>query len=479
MKPRTLWIPPRLWREWPHLPAFFPDCDVVPPDQPCPPGALVAGEGQARFSEGPWAAPRFHDAHRAVGLVAPGLPAPPQAPDDRLDEAQRAVLPVSRFADPFRAAPAGLAETLDLLALWRTTAEENRRIGAFLHMQGWKRAAIARAFGHDGGHAPFAETPAAALAQRDGAILAWAARLAPETERAATMPVWRVEDGFIRSIGLGVNFAPAASLAVDPIGMHYDATRPSRLEGMLAGTVFSPDLLARAAALRAEIARRNITKYNVGGAAPPLPPTPGRQRILVVGQVEDDASIKHGAGRVRSNLGLLQAVRAAAPRACIIWKPHPDVQTGYRPGYLPAREAARLADLVLPQGDIRPLFAQVDALHTMTSLAGFEALLRGLPVTCWGRPFYAGWGLTTDMEPCERRTRRLSLDELVAASLILYPRYQDPVTGLPCTPELLLERLSDPALWPPLPPARRGYVVWWKWQGRLLLALRHLGVIRR
>lgn len=479
MNSRALWIPPPLRREHPHLSAFFPDLDVLPEGAPCPSGALVAGEGEAGFTEGPWSAPGFHDVRRAVGLVVPGLPAPSQAPDDRLGDAQRAVLAVSRFADPFRATPASLAETLDLLALWRATEAENRRIGAFLHMQGWKRAAIARAFGHADGHADFVETPADALARRDGAILAWAARLAPETERDAQVPVWRVEDGFIRSIGLGVNFAPAASLAVDPIGMHYDATRPSRLEGLLAQTPFTPALLARAAALRGDIARRNITKYNLGGAASPLPDTPGRRRILVVGQVEDDASIKHGAGAVRTNLGLLQAVRAAAPDAFMIWKPHPDVQTGYRPGYLPRRKAAELADLVLSQGDIRPLFAQVDELHTMTSLAGFEALLRGVPVTCWGRPFYAGWGLTTDREPCERRIRRLTLDELVAASLILYPRYQDPLTGLPCTPELLLERLSNPAFWPPLPPARRGYVVWWKLQGRLLLALRHWGVIRR
>ncbi len=479
MSPRALWIPPPLWRAMPHLPAFFPDFAVAAEGAACPPGALVAGEGAAAFDEGPWAAPGFHDVRRAVGLVVPGLPAPAQRDDPRLDAAQRAALSHSRFADPFRARPAGLAEALDTLELWRATEAENRRIGAFLHMQRWKRAAIARAFGHSMGHARFAETPAQALAQQDGAVLAWAARLRPETEAAASMPVWRVEDGFIRSIGLGVNFAPAASLAVDPIGMHYDATRPSRLETLLRETEFPPALLARAAALRAEIARRNITKYNVAGAAPPLPPTPGRPRILVVGQVEDDASILRGGGRVRTNLGLLRAVRAAVPDAFIIWKPHPDVQTGYRRGYLPGRDAARVADLVLPQGDIRPLFAQVDALHTMTSLAGFEALLRGLPVICWGRPFYAGWGLTTDMEACERRARRLTLDELVAGCLILYPRYQDPLTGLPCAPELLLERLSDPGLWPPLPPARRGYVLWWKAQGRLLRWLRHWRVIGR
>jgi capsular polysaccharide export protein len=476
---QPLWIPPDLRRRVPHLPAFFPDLSVLPEGAPCPDGALIAGEGAAAFQEGPWSAPRFHDVQRAVGLVVPGLPARPQAPLPGLDEAERAALPFSRFADPFRAAPTSLPEAMDILSLWRKTEAENRRIGAFLHMQEWKRAAIARSFGHGEGHAPFAETRDAALAQKHGVVLAWAARLRPEEEQQARLPIWRVEDGFIRSIGLGVHFAPAASLAIDPIGMHYDATRPSRLEGILAKTVFQPELLARAATLRAEILRHNITKYNIAGAPAPLPSSPGRQRILVVGQVEDDASIIFGAGRINTNLGLLRAVREAVPDAFIIWKPHPDVQSGYRRGYVPARNAAQFADLVLPQGDIRPIFKQVDALHTMTSLAGFEALLRGLPVTCWGRPFYAGWGLTTDMENCERRQRKLTLDELVAGSLILYPRYQDPVTGLPCPPEVLLERLANPGSWASTPPRSPAYLAWWRLQGLMLRGLRHIGLVPR
>jgi capsular polysaccharide export protein len=84
-------------------------------------------------------------------------------------------------------------------------------------------------------------------------------------------------------------------------------------------------------------------------------------------------------------------------------------------------------------------------------LSGFEALLRGRRVVTHGRPFYAGWGLTEDRDPPPRRGRRLSLDELVAAALILYPRYRDPVTGLPCPPEVLLERLAAA---PAPPPAR-------------------------
>jgi capsular polysaccharide export protein len=92
-----------------------------------------------------------------------------------------------------------------------------------------------------------------------------------------------------------------------------------------------------------------------------------------------------------------------------------------------------------------------------TSLAGFEALLRGRIVVTYGQPFYAGWGLTRDQAPLERRRRRLQLEELVAGALILYPLYVDPATGLPCGPEVLVARLAQPEYWRPslLTRARR------------------------
>jgi capsular polysaccharide export protein len=70
--------------------------------------------------------------------------------------------------------------------------------------------------------------------------------------------------------------------------------------------------------------------------------------------------------------------------------------------------------------------------------------MRGREVTCHGTPFYAGWGLTRDLGAVPaRRTRRLTLDALVAGVLILYPRYLDPVTGLPCSPEVLVGRMAS------------------------------------
>src|SRR5690606_35924453 len=103
--------------------------------------------------------------------------------------------------------------------------------------------------------------------------------------------------------------------------------------------------LARAEALRERVIAARVTKYNLSGNA--LADLPPGRRILVPGQVEDDASIRCGAGEVSTNLGLLRAVRAANPQAVVLYKPHPDVEAGLRTGAVPAAEALALADQVL------------------------------------------------------------------------------------------------------------------------------------
>jgi capsular polysaccharide export protein len=152
---------------------------------------------------------------------------------------------------------------------------------------------------------------------------------------------------------------------------------------------------------------------------------------------------------VKRNLDLLSVVRAANPDAFIIYKPHPDVDAGHRNGSVSDQAALRYANCVLREVSSAAAVVAVDEVHTITSLCGFEALLRGRRVVVYGRPFYAGWGLTVDLVQMPRRRRLLSLEELVAGTLILYPRYVDPVTGLPCGPELIAERLSRPGLWRP------------------------------
>jgi len=183
---------------------------------------------------------------------------------------------------------------------------------------------------------------------------------------------------------------------------------------------------------------------------------PGARRILVPGQVEDDLSVLYGGGDIRTNLDLLACVRDGNPDAFVLYKPHPDVIAGHRKGAVPEALARRFASGIVQNVSTAALLAGIDEVHTMTSLAGFEALLRGRQVTVYGRPFYAGWGLTTDRMAIERG-RRLTLEELVAGALILYPRYIDPVTRLPCGPEIIIERLDQPDAWRagPLVMARR------------------------
>jgi capsular polysaccharide export protein len=258
----------------------------------------------------------------------------------------------------------------------------------------------------------------------------------------AGIPLWWIEDGFLRSVGLGAALVPPASLTLDRSCPHYDPRRPSDLEHLLQHEDFSADMLERATALIARIRASAVTKYNLPGEPVTLPA--GRRIILVPGQVEDDRSVVLGGAGIVRMADLLARVRAEEPGALIVYKPHPDVVSKLRADSLPETEARGLADHVLPNADLVALLDRVDAVHTLTSLAGFEALIRGREVIVHGQPFYAGWGLTRDLAPVARRTRRRSLAELAAAALILYPLYADPVTGLPCTPEDLVSRLAAP-----------------------------------
>ena len=298
---------------------------------------------------------------------------------------------------------------------------------------------------------------------RSGRLIYWAGKETPEiaaVAAATSVPVVRMEDGFIRSRGLGSDFFGALSVALDDQGVYYDPTRPSRLETLIEGGGQSSDLLARAARLRARVVEAGLSKYNLAGTAVRPDWPADRRKVLVVGQVENDRSILKGCGEIRTNSGLVAAARADFPDAFLIYRNHPDVMNGNRPGRLDA-SAIKAVDATADGLDIVQCLDACDVLATLTSLSGFEALLRGKAVATYGRPFYGGWGLTTDAMTCERRTRRAGLDALVAAALIEYPIYVTP-EGWPCEAEDLVEALiaarNDP---PPAAPSNQ-IARWWK-----------------
>lgn len=289
-------------------------------------------------------------------------------------------------------------------------------------------------------------------ARRDGrALLAWASKLTPDLERAAAearIDVVRIEDGFLRSVGLGAGLVQGAAYALDARGIYYDATRPSDLEHMLETAELSDAEMQRGARVAGLVAAHNLSKYNLATAPHLLPATPGRERILVPGQVAADAAIRmtisHSLDLAAANINLelLRAVRRRNPDAFIVYKPHPDVAKGLRPGRIEAADVRALADVAIADAGILGLISQCDRVETLSSLAGFEALIRGKPVTVHGAPFYAGWSLTDDLTTIPRRSRRRSLAELVYLSLARYCRYVDPQTLAPISCEQLIERLA-------------------------------------
>ena len=253
-----------------------------------------------------------------------------------------------------------------------------------------------------------------------------------------------LEDGFLRSVGLGADLIRPLSWVVDQRGIYYDASRPSDLENLLQTTAFSTDTLQRAASMQRQLVATGLTKYNVGSSGWQRPAAAnGCVLVLVPGQVETDAAIRLGAPGITTNIALLQAARAAHPAAWLIYKPHPDVVAGLRDSGAQEEDAAQWCNQVITDVSMGVLLDVVDVVHVLSSLAGFEALLRGKKVICHGLPFYAGWGLTNDVLSTPRRTRSLSMHELVAGVLLEYPRYVSRVTRSLCTAEQALSELID------------------------------------
>ncbi|MFY0634707.1 MAG: capsular polysaccharide biosynthesis protein [Vannielia sp.] len=378
------------------------------------------------------------------GLTEDEAPCPRR--ERRLTRAQlfaAAMILYPTWYDPWRDRLATLEEVMDGLSARARAWREDRMGGVAYGMRLWKRRPLQRFFGSEK-PLTFNDNPAQASERAkalSAPVLAWAGKVdeALEAETArAHVPLLRIEDGFLRSKGLGAELVPPLSLVRDDLGIYYDPGSPSRLERLIGQAAQKPEH-PRAAALIARLRAKGVSKYNLGSAD--LPDLPSGRRILVPGQVEDDASIRLGTGAISSNRSLLRAVREANPDAVILYKPHPDVEAGLRVGAV--ETPGEFADMVLGGTDPAALIARVDAVWTMTSGLGFEALIREVPVTTLGAPFYAGWGLTDDRGALpERREARPTLEALVQAVLIDYPRYFDPVTGTACPVEVVLDRLE-------------------------------------
>ena len=360
-----------------------------------------------------------------------------------LSQALRSEFERCAFIDPFTGSRINPHEAVKLSGFWRQLIDSNRDLTRAFGVARWKRPTVAPLLWSGERSVRFGGS---VQDEQGGAAAVWRSRVRTGTLQALQADGCRlveIEDGFIRSSGLGADCVPPQSIIVDRRGIYFDPAYESDLEHIIQTWQFSPELLGRARELRELIVASGISKYEASRTVVSRK-RPGHHSILVPGQVEDDRAVIVGGQGLTSNLELLRRVRSREQRAHIIYKPHPDVEAGHRKGAIPDEECLAVADEIVREGAISQLIDRAREVHVNTSLAGFEALLRGKPVTTHGLPFYAGWGLTTDLGAVpDRRSARRTVDELVAAALIVYPRYVDPRSGLPCPPEVLVNRLAE------------------------------------
>lgn len=266
-------------------------------------------------------------------------------------------------------------------------------------------------------------------------------RLREAAARAGKSVVY-AEDGFLRSVGLGQSGEPGLSLLLDPEGFYYDARRPSALERALASErELTPAQRERASAAMRHVVSLRVSKYNHAPQRS-LPTNPRyARRVLVVDQRRNDASIEYGLANAQSFLRMLEHAIADNPDAEILVKRHPDAIAGGHASSFPDLRLGFPPNVTAYDRDINPysLFEAVDTVYVVTSGMGFEALMAGKQVHCFGMPFYAGWGCTHDALRCDRRTRSRSVEELFHFAYVEFTRYFDPESGSRCS----VERLAD------------------------------------
>jgi capsular polysaccharide export protein len=397
------------------------------------------------------------------GLTEDDLATPERRGQATLEQlVHAALIDYSRYVNPETGDRCEVEEVLAHIALQRHMRERFPPIIYAMGFSIYKKPVVRRYFWGSNMH--FVRKEGRKIPR--GATLAIWGSTPPPAHMAGGVRLLRLEDGFLRSVGLGADLVRPLSWVMDKRGMYYDATAPSDLEHLLQNKVFTPDTIKRAQNIRKRIVMGGLTKYNVGVKPWRRPDSLEVRVILVPGQVETDASIRFGAPEIKANIDLLRAVRQVNPSAYVIYKPHPDVVAGLRKEGAEEKDAHRWCDEIVVDVAMHALIDAVDEVHVLTSLAGFEALLREKTVVVYGQPFYAGWGLTCDMVPVKRRTRKLSLDELVAGVLINYPTYVSRMTGRFTTPERALVELLE---WKEASDSR---LPWWRKGLRQVLRLR-------
>lgn len=352
-----------------------------------------------------------------------------------------------QYIHPDTGAPGEIEDVIDHLELQRREFAKNRGKLFCFGFSKWKHNHIRAFLQSPDNEIIFCKSARAAVRHgfdENATLVGWGARKKEDIDalKTDTTPVWRIEDGFLRSTSLGSDLTAPASLVIDKRGIYFDPRTESDLEHILNTFEFTEEQRTRAEALRQSILSKGLSKYNISSRDTLRFPS-DKTIILVPGQVESDASIDAGCIDIKTNEQLVAAARKDNPDAYIAFKPHPDVVVRNREGEAVYGSITQNANLIIENESISACIQKADKIYTMTSLVGFEALMRKKHVVTFGQPFYSGWGLTDDKHPHQRRRRTLQLSELIYATLIEYPSYINWNTKRFTSPECIVNSLAE------------------------------------
>lgn len=285
-------------------------------------------------------------------------------------------------------------------------------------------------------------------------VFIWSYKEDPEVYKFLVqnnIEISRVEDGFIRSIGLGADKVPPLSLVIDDDGIYFDPNSKSKLIKILeeVSNNITEEQKQKARDTINFIVKNGISKYNLADNVE-LPKeliekikikSDDIKVVLVVGQVGDDESIIKGSGDVKDSATLVEIAKKENPNAIILYRPHPDVWYKKREESIDLSYISTISTVVPPNVSLNSMWDIVDVVYTITSLTGFEALLRNKHVVCFGLPFYSGYGLTEDRIEHPHRNLKLDLETFFYASYIKYPIYS--IGGLEETLEYISSQKFD------------------------------------
>jgi capsular polysaccharide export protein len=269
-----------------------------------------------------------------------------------------------------------------------------------------------------------------------------------EAAKQKNQNLLKIEYGFISSFDIALKGSPQHSIIVCPNNvMYYDAFNESSMERDLNDLFFRLDKsqFKRARKCIEEIVKRKVTKYNHASTCiKNIVPKNGRKKILLIDQRYGDASIRMGLAD-ESDFERMWNKAVSLKDHDIIVKIHPDAISGGKESCLSRLIPKKLpSNVYLIDEDINPyvIIAQVDKVFTCVSQMGFEALMAGKDVHCFGVAFYAGWGLTTDYKQPMRERRKRTIYEIFYIYYIEYSRYYIPEIGS-CELEDIIEYFGD------------------------------------